>query len=107
MLILYAALEIIRDVATQLLGERITPAMHEKINTIVSDEVPDAAPAHHLHVHRYGDHVEATMHLVLPSGFSLDRAHGVVDRIEARLRNELQIEPTIHVEPDPSGRRTN
>jgi divalent metal cation (Fe/Co/Zn/Cd) transporter len=31
--------------------------------------------------------------------YSLKQAHDIVTQIENRLRDELQIEPTIHAEP--------
>ena len=97
--ILYAAFEILRDVTKQFLGENVSSKMRRKITAIISDEVPDHADAHHMHIHRYGDHVEATLHVSLPSHYSLDEAHSIADKIEKRLRRELEIEPTIHLEP--------
>jgi divalent metal cation (Fe/Co/Zn/Cd) transporter len=54
---------------------------------------------HHIHMHRYGDHREVTMHLSMPDTYSLIQAHELSSQIEIKLRSETGIEPTIHFEP--------
>ncbi|MAG13426.1 MAG: cation transporter [Spirochaetales bacterium] len=103
LLILYAAYEILRDVTKQLLGEGVSSRMRQRISSIITDEAAGPADAHHMHIHRYGDHIEATMHVSLPNNYTLDEAHLIADKIEERLRKELGIEPTIHLEPSAQG----
>ena len=61
--------------------------------------VAETADVHHIHVHRYGDHVEVTMHAYMPDDYSLKQVHDLVDRAEDALRRGLSVEPTIHVDP--------
>lgn len=43
---------------------------------------------------------ETTLHLRLPEDMSLKEAHEISSVLERKIRNELRIEPTIHLEPD-------
>ena len=98
-LIFWAAIEIIRSTATTLLGESADASMVENIHGIISSTAPQAGSPHHIHIHRYGDHIEVTLHVTLPADYTLDAAHEISDRIDQRLRGELAVEPTIHLEP--------
>ena len=50
-------------------------------------------------MHNYGGHKELTFHIVLPKDMNLADAHHISDCIEEKLREELHIETTIHIEP--------
>ena len=52
-----------------------------------------------IHIYRYGDHAELTFHITLPADQSLKQAHSIATRIENAIREELEIEATIHMEP--------
>lgn len=101
-LLFWAAIEIIRSTATTLLGESADAETVERIHKIINATAPDAGPTHHIHIHRYGDHVEATLHVTLPADYTLDEAHRIADRIDMELRRHLALEPTIHLEPENS-----
>ena len=98
-LILYAAVEIIRDTAKVFLGEAAGAKLTQDIMDIVQQEAPDVVMVHHIHVHRYGHHAEVTLHVHLPDNYRLKQAHDVVTSLETVLRTTLKVEPTIHVEP--------
>jgi cation diffusion facilitator family transporter len=99
LLILFAAFEVIRDSSRLLLGEAPDRDLVGRIKEILEPILPDMADVHHIHVHRYGDHVEVTMHAYMPDEYSLKQVHDLVDRAEDSLRRGLAIEPTIHVDP--------
>ena len=99
-LILFAAYEVLKDAASMILGTGVDGEMAREIQKVLKREAPEVRDAHHIHVHRYGDHVEATLHVSLPSGMSLDTAHGISNQLEKALRDELGLEPTIHLEPE-------
>jgi len=54
---------------------------------------------HHLHLHRYGHNLELTLHIRLPPTMTVGQSHEISHRIEERLRAELKLEPTVHIEP--------
>ena len=99
LLILYAAFDIIRSAADPLMGEEADGELRNRIARLVAEHAPQATDVHHLHVHRYGDHVELTLHARLPAGYTLKQAHELSSLLEERIRATLQLEPTIHLEP--------
>lgn len=102
LLILYAAFDIIKETSYTLLGERMGPELEEQIKQVVKIVAPEVSEIHHPHVHRYGDHIEVTLHLRMDENYSLQQAHDIVTKIEDELRKTLHIEPTIHAEPKAS-----
>jgi cation diffusion facilitator family transporter len=99
LLIIYAAYEVISSAGRRLLGEAPDAGLIEDIKAVLKPILPDTADLHHIHLHRYGDHVEVTMHVYLPDGYSLKKAHDIINFAEAELKEKLKIEPTIHTEP--------
>jgi cation diffusion facilitator family transporter len=99
LLILYAAVEIVRGSASILMGERPDTELAGRIAGLVAEHTPAISNIHHLHVHRYGDHVEVTLHVTMPEALSLKEAHDLSSILEERIRDTLKVEPTIHLEP--------
>ncbi|MBN1454849.1 MAG: cation transporter, partial [Methanomicrobia archaeon] len=98
-LILYATYSVLKGAVSSIFGEKTDPAIEAKIRTLVLNNAPTASCIHHIHVHRYGDHVELTLHCKLPPEMNLKEAHDLATTMEEAIRKELQVEPTIHIEP--------
>jgi cation diffusion facilitator family transporter len=98
-LILYAAFDIMKGASNTLMGEEMEQDLVRRMTHVIQSIAPDVSEIHHCHMHRYGDHVEVTLHLRMNEEYSLRQAHDIVTQIEDRLREDLQIEPTIHAEP--------
>jgi len=98
-LILYATYGILKGAVSSILGEKTDPMIEEKIKNLIRDIAPSATCLHHLHMHRYGDHVELTLHCKLPDGMSVKEAHDLATIVEDAIRKEMKVEPTIHIEP--------
>jgi divalent metal cation (Fe/Co/Zn/Cd) transporter len=98
LMIFYASFEILRDSINRLIGETPDSELLQSIHTII-DELDLAVRPHHFHLHRYGDHVELTFHIFIAPDLSLKDAHDRANRIEKELREQLDIEATIHMEP--------
>jgi cation diffusion facilitator family transporter len=107
LMIFYASYEILSDSASRLIGEVPDRRLIGKIDHVL-DELAVDVRAHHFHLHRYGDHVELTFHIDMKSDLTLRQAHDQASRIEKELRERLQLEATIHMEPADSieGRET-
>ena len=97
-MIFFASYEILRDSINRLIGERPDSEMLAEINALIERLQPDVRP-HHYHLHRYGDHVELTFHITMPPHLSLKEAHDQAHQIERELRENMDIEATIHMEP--------
>jgi len=99
LLILWAAVDIVRGSSSILLGEAPDESLRQAVLDSVHKEAPEVADVHHLHLHRYGQAVEITLHLRLPASMSVGKSHEISHRIEERLRQDLRVEPTVHIEP--------
>jgi cation diffusion facilitator family transporter len=99
LLIIWAAVGIVRGSSSILLGEAPDEEMKRAILASVHKEYPRVNDVHHLHLHRYGQNVELTLHLRLPRTMSVEQSHEISHRIEERLRAELELETTVHIEP--------
>jgi cation diffusion facilitator family transporter len=100
MLILYSAYEIIKNTGSVIIGEDISNETKVKIENIIKSISDKANDIHHLHIHSYGDHKEVTLHLRLPSNYSIKRAHKIATDIENEIRKETGLEITVHIEPE-------
>ncbi len=99
LLIAYAAYDIIRSAASVSMGEAHSPDLERRIKGIIAAVAPEVTDAHHIRAHKYGDHVELTLHLCFPPAMTIEEAHAVAGRIKHALRRELGVEPTTHLEP--------
>ncbi|NTW24645.1 MAG: cation diffusion facilitator family transporter, partial [Lentimicrobium sp.] len=100
LMIFYAAYDILRDAMNIMMGEIPDKTMVDQVKNIcVSESLLEMRP-HHFHIHRYGDHTEMTFHIRLPDNLSLFDSHEIATRIEVRIKDELGIISTIHMEPE-------
>jgi len=100
-MIAWAAYEILRDAIHPLLGEKPSEKLKQRLHEISREALGFDPEIHHIHLHRYGDHVELTFHVTLPSEMTLKSAHEHVVKLEEKIQEELDMIPTIHT--DPSG----
>ncbi len=100
-LIGYVTFDILKKSIGSMLGEAPDRNLDKKIKEIITHNFPQVSNVHHLCVHRYGDHVEVTLHIMLPAHMNLDEAHHISASIEDELRTKCQIEPTVHIDPIP------
>lgn len=98
-LIMYTAYDILKEGINPLLGERPAEELVTNIKKIARRCAPNAIHVHHIHVHHYGRHQELTFHIYLEGTMNLNDSHAIADSIESTIREELNMEATIHVEP--------
>jgi cation diffusion facilitator family transporter len=101
-MIAWAAFHIIRDGIKPLMGETPDEDFLEYLGDVCDEILGRKSDVHHVHIHRYGDHIEITFHLRFPKDISLKEVHDFLTRIEMRLKEERDIEATIHPEPEDS-----
>ncbi|MEM4490658.1 MAG: cation diffusion facilitator family transporter [Desulfurococcaceae archaeon] len=99
-IIFLTSAKIIYDASSELLGRAPVKSELEALEKVIREEFPEVKRLHHVHFHRYGDHVEVTFHVELPGNISLKEAHEIATRIENTVRRKLKYEATIHVESD-------
>jgi cation diffusion facilitator family transporter len=105
LLILYAMFDTFRAASASLLGQKPTPDLEKRLTALIAGAAPLATHFHHLHVHSYGEHRELTFHLNLPPQLTLKDAHALATRLERSIREQMQAEATIHLEPAEEPRR--
>ena len=99
LLIFLAGARILNETKNSILGEAPSEELIEKIRTTVS-EFPDALAIHDMVVHNYGaGHTIASLHVEVDGSKDIFTLHDTIDLIERRLREELCIEATIHLDP--------
>ena len=101
LMLFYAVFEIIRNPVNSLLGEKPDEKLLQEVNALVRRTAGAEIHPHHFHLHTYGDHRELTFHIFLRRSLSIADGHEMASRIEKALKEEMDIEATIHVEPDP------
>ena len=100
LLLFYAVFEIIRGSVNVLLGEKPDEQTILKVKELVKQVSDREICPHHFHLHVYGDHKELTFHVKLDGSMDIATGHRIATDIEDAIREELQMETTIHVEPD-------
>jgi len=100
LLIMYAAFDIFKGTAGDLMGEESDKELEEQIMQVAKSISPEVSGIHHIHVHKYGVHKEVTFHICFPGDKPLKQIHEVADEIENALRDRMNIEATIHFDPD-------
>lgn len=98
-MLFYAAYGIIREAVNKILGEEPSEEVIGKVEQIVKAEMGNVAYPHHYHIHHYGDHIEFTFHIKVPGEETVKEAHRKATLIEMRIKTELKIDATIHIEP--------
>lgn len=100
LLILYAAYDIAKSTFNALMGERASEELSGNIVRIAQREAPALKDIHHIHIHRYGDHLEVTFHARLNGDANITDAHDLTVRLERGIKEELNADATVHIEPE-------
>ena len=66
--------------------------------------MPEVREVHNVRVMRLPDAYELSLHVKLPRELSLEEAHGVVERLEERVRAEVPELRTVHTHIEPLSR---
>lgn len=101
LLLFQVAYGIIRDAVNKILGEEPSPEIISQVTEIVKREMGEQAAPHHFHIHNYGGHAEFTFHVKVPGGESVREAHTLATLVEQRMKEEMNLDATIHIEPLP------
>jgi len=99
-LIFFTAYKIIKESTDTLLGETPEDILLEKIEAIAKNVYQENLGLHHFHVHKYGDHTEMTFHIILPENMELKEAGALTKILFERIREELDIVATIHIDTE-------
>ena len=97
--IIIAGLKILNETKDILLGEGPVDETVEAIQNIISD-FPDIVGTHDLMVHNYGPNkFVASFHAEVDGRKDIYYLHDMIDNAERRIKEELMISCTIHMDP--------
>jgi len=94
------AFDILRDTVSRLIGEKPEESFIRELENIVRENTFEDVKLHHVHLHKYGNHQELTLHIVLPKDMKLDKAHQIATDLEKIIDSEMSVDTTIHVESE-------
>ncbi|MBN2443788.1 MAG: cation transporter [Spirochaetales bacterium] len=97
--ILYAALTILREGASPLIGEKCPENLIKSVQTIAAEINSEIIQIHHVHIHKYGSHTELSFHIRMRGDIQLSAAHELASELENTIKERLNIDATIHMEP--------
>lgn len=99
--ILWSGWQLIRQSVVGLMDVAVEPRTLAKIREVISSNAEGAIEAHDIRTRQAGRMMFIEFHLVVPGTMTVDAAHTICDRIEARLRAAVDsAQITIHVEPE-------
>jgi cation diffusion facilitator family transporter len=104
-LILAVGVKLISNASSELLGKAPSPKDVEKLRSVVIGVDPAIRDIHHIHMHKYGEHVEVTLHIRVNGEMPVQKAHEIASRVEERIREAFGWEATVHVEPEGEGKK--
>ena len=97
--LMYSGFNLAKETLSPLLGEAIDVKLAEEIKDIALS-YKGVIGVHDILVHNYGPNKSiASLHVEVPSDVSLNKSHEIVDIIEKRVQEELNIFLTIHMDP--------
>ncbi len=98
-IIIIAGIGIIKDIISNLIGKAPDPEIVEGIEKIILDN-DVVVGVHDLIVHDYGPgRIIASAHAEVPCNKDIMYLHDVIDNIERKIANEMNIVICIHMDP--------
>ncbi|MBE0578118.1 cation diffusion facilitator family transporter [Devosia sp.] len=105
--ILWSGWGVIRQSIGGLMDVAVQPETQKVIREIIATNADGAIEAHDIRTRQAGRMTFIDFHLVVPGAMSVDAAHAICDRIEARLRETVKDALiTIHVEPEEKAKHS-
>lgn len=97
--VLIAGVKMVKEIIAPLLGQAPDPAVVKSIESIIlSYDI--VIGVHDLMVHDYGPtRVLASAHAEVPANMDILKIHDVIDNIEVKIKEELNILCVIHMDP--------
>lgn len=98
-MIIVAGIKIMMETKDRLLGEAPVEDTIKEIKAVIA-EYPDVIGTHDLLVHNYGPcNAIASFHAEVDGAKDIYYLHDMIDNLERRIKNELGISCTIHMDP--------
>ena len=97
--IFISGINIVKDISNKILGQAPDECVVNRIKEIMLEEELITG-VHDLIIHDYGaNKTIASVHAEVPSDSNIIEIHSVIDKVEKKIRNELNILICIHMDP--------
>ncbi len=97
--LIYSGINLAKETLSPLLGEALDEALAEKIKEIALG-YEGVLGVHDILVHNYGPNKSiASLHIELPNNMNIAKSHEIIDEIENKIKEDLDIFITIHLDP--------
>ncbi|MCU4162412.1 cation diffusion facilitator family transporter [Carboxylicivirga caseinilyticus] len=97
-LLFHTTYTILKDNISHLLGESIDEVLQKEIIELSGQVCDYDIRPHHFLIHHYGNHTEMTVHIRLPGTLSLDEAHEIGTKYEILIKQNHDIQATVHID---------
>jgi cation diffusion facilitator family transporter len=105
--ILWSGWRLIRESVIGLMDVAVDPKKLALIRDIIQANADGAIEAHDIRTRQAGKMTFIEFHLVVAGAMSVEAAHAICDRIEAKLRDGVEdVQVTIHVEPEDKAKHS-
>lgn len=105
--VLWSGWQVLRQSVVGLMDVAVDPRQLARIREIISGNADGAIEAHDIRTRQAGRMTFIEFHLVVPGTMSVETAHQICDRIEAKLREAVdEATITIHVEPEEKAKHS-
>ncbi len=105
--ILWSGWQVVWGSVIGLMDVAVEPARLSAIKDVISANAEGALEAHDIRTRQAGRITFIEFHLVVPGAMSVEDAHAICDRIEAKLRESVgDTQVTIHVEPEEKAKHS-
>lgn len=104
--VLWSGMRMIWASVSGLMDAAPEPAVVQRIRELVAESAIGALEAHDLRSRHSGRMTFLEFHLVVPGDMTVSEAHRICDRIEERLKADMEhLMITIHVEPEEKAKQ--
>lgn len=97
-IIILSGIEILKEMSAVLVGQEIEEETINRIREILM-EGAYVIGVHDIEIHDYGKKLLGTAHVEVPVNIDVYSMHAIVDVLEKKVMNELNIELSIHMDP--------
>jgi len=99
--ILWSGWELVRQSVIGLMDAAVDPRQLTEIKELIAANAEGAIEAHDIRTRQAGSATFIDFHLVVPGAMTVEAAHEICDKLEAKLREAVdEAMITIHVEPE-------
>ena len=81
------------------MGRAADEKLIEQLRQIGREVAGRPLHVHHVHIHEYGSNTELTVYINMDGSIPLERAHETGSAFEKAVRERLDMETTVHIEP--------